>query len=107
MVTTVNGKALMYGLETGEYFLVETKAPAGYNLLSYPVAVTLNEQSHWTGDIEGTEIVETDNSVKVANSNTFKLPETGGIGTIIFTVSGGLMTLAGGTILALKKREEE
>jgi LPXTG-motif cell wall-anchored protein len=106
VTTPVDGKAVMYGLEEGTYYLVEIKAPAGYNLLSYPVAVTLNEQSHQVDD-PATEEVEPDMTVKVANSNTFVLPETGGIGTVIFTVSGGLMTLAGGAILTLKKREEE
>ena len=105
VTTPADGKAVIYGLEDGTYYLVEIKAPAGYNLLSYPVAVTLNEQSHQVDD-PATEEVEPDMTVKVANSNTFVLPETGGIGTVIFTVSGGLMTLAGGAILTLKKREE-
>ena len=106
VTTDVDGAAIMYGLEDGTYYLVETKAPAGYNMLSYPVEVVLNRGSHVIVDDATTEANE-DMTVRVANSNTFHLPETGGIGTVIFTVSGGLMTLAGGTILALKKREEE
>lgn len=94
-IITQDGKAMIYGLEAGDYYLVEIKAPEGYNLLSYPVSVTLNQESHMEA-----------NSLKVANSNTFVLPTTGGIGTSVFTLIGGLMTLAGGTVLVRKKKEE-
>ena len=108
VTTDENGKAVVYGLEAGTYYLVETKAPAGYNLLSYPVKVTLDQTSHHTGDIEATtEIVEIDRTVKVANSNTFVLPETGGIGTAVFTLVGSLMMGSAGVVLVNKKREED
>lgn len=94
VVTTVNGKALLYGLEKDTYYLVETKAPEGYNLLSYPIPVTLDEVSH-------------KNIVAVANSNNFVLPGTGGIGTTIFTLVGAAMTLGSGAVLAGKKRKED
>ncbi|MBR6527522.1 MAG: SpaH/EbpB family LPXTG-anchored major pilin [Lachnospiraceae bacterium] len=104
--TDAEGKAMLYGLAAGEYYLVETKAPAGYNLLSYPIKVTVGTAVNADQEVELSE-ANAIYEVKVANSNTFVLPETGGIGTVIFTVSGGLMTLAGGAILTLKKREEE
>jgi len=100
------GKAMLYGLEDGTYYLVETKAPvlvdentgevtATYNLLSYPVKLTLNENSH----------LET-NTVDVANSNQFRLPETGGMGTAVFTGSGAAMLAAAAVIIGLKKKED-
>lgn len=93
-VTTIGGKALLYGLEEGTYYLVETKAPEGYNLLSYPIPVTLDVVSH-------------QNTVAVANSNNFVLPGTGGIGTTIFTLVGAALTLGSGAVLAGKKRKED
>ena len=96
VTTTSDGDAMLYGLEKDTYYLVEIQAPSGYNLLSYPVVVTLNENSHLE-----------DNTVKVANSNQFKLPETGGIGTTIFTVSGMVMLAAAVVILVMKKKKEE
>ena len=70
---------------------------AAYNLLSYPVKVTLDEFSHLEA-----------NKVAVANSSQFRLPSTGGIGTGIFTMSGGtLIALAGAVLIRRKKKETE
>lgn len=94
IVTNETGDAIIYGLKEGSYYLVETKAPAGYNLLSYPVEITLNK-------------VSDSSTIEVANSDTFELPGTGGIGTTIFTVVGAALTLGSGAVLIGKKREEE
>ena len=94
IVTNETGDAIIYGLKEGSYYLVETKAPAGYNLLSYPVEITLNK-------------VSDSSTIEVANSDTFELPGTGGIGTTIFTVVGAALTLGSGVVLIGKKREEE
>ena len=48
-----------------------------------------------------------ENVVDVANSNTFKLPETGGIGTTIFAAGGMTLIAAAFVILVMKKRENE
>ena len=107
VTTNDAGNALLYGLEAGTYYLVETKAPVGYNLLSYPVRVSLDKTSHVTVDKEETTDVNEDRTVYVANSNTFVLPETGGIGTAIFTLAGSLMMGGAGVMLVGKKKEEE
>ena len=94
VTTDENGKAILYGLDEGEYYLVETKAPEGYNLLSYPVEVIVNQDSD-------------ESVISVANSNQFKLPATGGVGTTIFTMSGASLMAAAVVLLAMKKKREE
>ncbi len=90
-VTDQNGCALFYGLAYGTYYLIETEAPAGYNLLTEPVEVVINGDAHLEA-----------NAVTVTNSAQFRLPETGGIGTMVFTLGGAgilgaaVLVLAGG-----------
>lgn len=63
-------------LDYGTYQLVETKAPADYNLLRNPIDVTI--------DKENTEVNLTIDNFK----SGWDLPKTGGIGTMLFTFIG-------------------
>lgn len=83
ITTGTDGTAHIYGLPYGEYYLVETKAPDGYNELPYAVKVTVDKDS-------GT----VDYATKVENSSGTQLPETGGMGTGVFTIAG-LFCMAG------------
>lgn len=68
-------------LDFGEYQLVETKAPNGYNKLRNPIDVTVNEDTL-------TQTIKVDNF-----KSGWELPKTGGIGTTFFTLLG--LTLMG------------
>ena len=63
------------------YWLVETQAPKGYNLLGAPVKVTFTADSKVAGVKYTVESL-------VKNTTDFELPKTGGIGTILFTLGG-------------------
>lgn len=107
VTTDENGAAVIYGLAYGTYYIVETKAPAGYNLLTQPIAVIIDAASHLTEadgwkDTEGKVV---DNTVHVVNTK-FILPQTGGMGTTVFTVAGlGLMGTAGFLLLINRKKK--
>jgi len=93
ITTGENGLGASRELPLGLYFLVETKSPNGYNLMDEPIAVFVTPTSH-----------ETANAVKIANTAGVHLPETGGIGTAVFTVSGLLLMALAASLLVLKKR---
>lgn len=131
-----NGLFKVIGLDDGTYTLTETKAPTGYNLLNAPVtlkldATTANGQN-WDvfdatkaltdltltvdtgaaqpaktpgeGDSFGKYgVVET----TVLNTSGSSLPSTGGIGTTIFYVAGGVLVVGAGVLLITKKRAKD
>ena len=93
-VTDANGEALFFGLAYGTYYLIETEAPEGYNPLTEPVEVLIHETTHLEG-----------NAVLVTNSAQFRLPETGGAGTALFTL-GGAGLIGGAALLLLGGRKK-
>jgi len=90
-----NGNIVIYGLAYGTYYIVETTAPAGYNLLDSPKEITISESSHAVTE-ESITIIE--------NFGGSLLPETGGIGTTIFYALGAVMVIGAGVLLVAKKR---
>ncbi|MBY5022649.1 pilin N-terminal domain-containing protein [Streptococcus suis] len=95
----VDGKFAVKGLKQGEYQLEEIKAPQGYALPSTTVPFTVGPNSWGTTD----ELTET-NFQQVKNKKII-IPQTGGIGTVVFTVVGlSTMVFA---FIAMKKRQAE
>ncbi|WP_394915483.1 SpaH/EbpB family LPXTG-anchored major pilin [uncultured Robinsoniella sp.] len=95
----ITGDKVTQDTKPTTYYLVETQAPNGYNLLNEPVKVTINPAG-----IEGTGYIA---KVTVKNSSAFILPITGGMGTTIFTAAGiGFIVLAGILLIhSFKKRK--
>ena len=94
-VTTVNGEAEVRGLKNGTYYLIETEAPAGYNLLSETIEVVVAGS-----DTDTTKLTY---KVDVGNSTGSLLPGTGGIGTRIFYIAGAALLLGAVVVLLVKK----
>lgn len=90
LVSPTNGKITVKGLDDGKYTLVETKAPDGYNILKDPTTITIEASSN----NNGTDVTVSGNDVIVKNNKGSLLPETGGMGTVLFTVVGTAGILA-------------
>ena len=99
--TDVNGAASFEGLADGTYYLVETKAPAGYNQLDKPVKVEVHVGEHNTPVTSDTQLTVT---AKVENQAGTLLPSTGGMGTTVFYVLGAVLVVGAGVLLVTKKR---
>ena len=93
-VTGINGEALCYGLAYGTYYLVQMESYRDDLLTSRSVKVQVNESSHLTVDdgwTDGKGAVA-DNTVRVTASRLV-MPQTGGCGTVPYTLSGTLVIL--------------
>ncbi len=114
---TVKGKLTIRGLDEGTWYLKETKAPGGYNLLASPVEVEIvdaDDDGELDGKVKNAAEGATGEAVAlvtlmVENDNGFQLPTTGGIGTILFTAVGVVLMGAAVVlvIVALKKKRAE
>lgn len=92
------------GLKDGKYSLEETKAPDGYADIKEDIEFELKEGSYTTGDINYNPLVKGKDAQRV-NNTKITIPQTGGIGSIIFIVAGLLiMGLAGYKMKANKEQ---
>lgn len=101
-----NGVFSVIGLDHGTYYLVETKAPDGYNLLTEEIEVVI-EAEHKEKDADSAETkftVNGEDEITVENNAGIVLPETGGVGTTMFYFLGAVMVLGAGVLLVTKRR---
>lgn len=89
VTTDANGAASVSELEPGKYYLVETKAPSGYQIATNAIEVTAAENT--VNTVENTK-------------NGLLLPGTGGTGTQLFTVAGILILACAGAFLFFSRK---
>lgn len=94
------------GLAAGEYWLVETQAPEGFNKLTDPIKVTItkNGDTNWT--VKKNDTAEDDKIIDVENSTGSLLPSTGGRGAIAFAVIAALLVFGVAVSFIRDKRKE-
>lgn len=111
-------KFMILGLDDAKsYTLKETTTPATYNTgddivinkLNTTYVTAGNEMTGLTADItnEGVASTGVENSVQIQNKKGSTLPSTGGIGTTMFYVGGGVLVAGAGVILITKKRAKK
>ena len=111
-VENIEGKGYnlrVNGLAEGTYYLVETKAPDGFNKLTAPVVIKITKSTdtdvnNWTISKDGT--VETDKIIDIENSTGSLLPSTGGRGAIAFAVIAALLVFGVAVSFIRDKRKE-
>ena len=101
------GEITFTGLGAGNYILTETVTPNGYNTIA-PIEFNISFDAgtkKFASDNSAIEL-QGDNTLytTVINKSGAELPSTGGIGTTIFYVVGGLLVVGAGIVLVTKKR---
>ena len=94
------------GLAGKVYWLEETKAPDGYNILTHRTEANLTKGSKKAALNNSVTYDASMGGVAIANNAGTTLPSTGGIGTTIFYVIGGGLMIAAAVLLITKKRME-
>lgn len=115
------GTLIIKGIDLGTYTLTETKAAdGGYSLPNGDITITLTDEAPdgtlddnivtagGTSELYGNVEIEKNTikfNVKNTKSSDFELPNTGGMGTLMFTV-GGILLMAGAVIYLVVSKKK-
>ncbi|MBQ3531979.1 MAG: SpaH/EbpB family LPXTG-anchored major pilin [Oscillospiraceae bacterium] len=105
-IAVKDGIVRIVGFDNGEYYVEETKTPAGFNQLVGRQKFTISGANleATINDVGEDKVVSTGSGVHVVNKSGTMLPETGGIGTTMFYVIGGVLVAGSLVFLVTKKR---
>lgn len=95
------GRVTIKGLDSGTYWLEETKAPEGFNKLAERVEVKI-EGANLDATVNGD--TWTEGGVHVINKTGTELPSTGGMGTTVFYVLGSILVIGAAVLLITRRR---
>ena len=101
-IVVKGGHVTIIGFDNGEYYLEETKAPEGYNILSARHKFVIADANLESVFNDG--VFSVGSGVHIVNKSGTMLPETGGIGTVIFVTIGSILVLSMGVLLVVRKR---
>ncbi len=94
VTTLANGLATLNGLDEGTYYIKETQAPNGYVCSDQELEINIPVQA------------DADKIVTVNFANT-QIPHTGGMGTTLYTVGGGLIVAAAAVLFVISRKKRQ
>ena len=107
LTTGTDGKITVNGLDSGTYYLKETKAPSGYKLDDTVRKVTVTPDSAvakaQNGEAITYKVNDDSNHTMTIDNYKGSLPSTGGMGIVLMVVAGVLL-IAGGMISIMRRR---
>ena len=119
VVTPVNGKIVVLGLDKGTYYLQESKAPSGYNSLHSAVSIEAGvgttefyvyaNSDGVVANVQAEDTIYAENMYRITktvveNSQGFELPSTGGEGTMTLITIGTLLVIGFAVFLITHKK---
>lgn len=100
LTTGTDGSVTFTGLKAGTYYVEETVAPEGYNINSKKFEITISTQGIVTGDnVKDNKLVVSDFPLSV--------PQTGGAGTVMFTIGGIALIACAGILFFVVMRKKK
>ena len=96
VVTGDTGIVGFYGIANGTYYVLETKAPTGYELDGNVYTVIVDDDTDTDFAVEAT-------ITNIKSSTIINLPQTGGIGVEIVVIAGVLMMIAAAFVIRRKR----
>ena len=115
MTTHTDGSLNVFGLGAGTYYLYETETAddTTYTLLTAPVVITIIHDADAEGNLLGTATVNYSyggqtysnvEKINILNSRATLFPDTGGVGTTVFYIVGGLVMAGAIVTLIIRRR---
>ena len=95
-VTGDDGQATFAGLKADTYYLKETEAPAGYNLNTSVFTIT----------VPGTDTATTGIVNQTVTDSLLVTPNTGGMGTMMFTIGGAALIACAGVLFLIVRKKK-
>lgn len=111
LVTDDQGALQFGGIEKGSYILKEVVAPDGYTCLTNPILIDIDVNGKvtatgsYTGNFDDASADKKD-AITVINTKGSHLPSTGGTGTTVIYLVGGMLVVGAAILLVTKKRTE-
>lgn len=108
MISNVDGIFNIKGLDAGIYYLSETKVPEDYNKAEdLTITITAQHSENTGGTSAKLTLTKTHGDNDIVDTKNSALPATGGMGTALFIIGGGMTAACAGIYLVSKKRAKD